>query len=202
MFWSNNKKHSRLGLVLLVSVAAAALGIWTVAPGQSEPSAPSNAEQKQKAWIDYVEACQKLADADLAVAESESRRVQGSVSEYDLQRLQLRKNLLQKATSLVRQSADFGEIMSLYAEEQSQLANLDLKSAEEARRKNPGSVSDAQLERIRCNAEVCRLRMALAREPVGALSIIDHLHWETHSMMAEIMRLNRRVARLEEIALR
>lgn len=199
MSYSNSMQLSRRWPILLAVFASGLLMALANAPVQSKASPPSNDNQRNKAWTEYMEACVKLAAADLAVAESQNRQFKASVSEYDLQRLRLHRDFVQKEMSLVRQGGDYGDVIARYADLSAKLAELDVKSAEEARRKNPGSISDEQYERIRRNADVCRLQVALARDPAGALSIIDHLHWETHRLTAEVMRLNRRVDRLEEI---
>lgn len=172
------------------------------APSQSEDPERRAGDEQNKAWLDYSEACLGLADADLAEAESQNRRFKGSVSAYDLQRLRLHRDLLHEIVSRLRRGGDYGDLITSYAELHAKLAELDLEMAAQARRQNLASVSDEKYERLRRQAAVSRLQVGLAGDPAGALSIIDHLHWETHRLAAEVMQLNRRVERLEEIGQR
>ncbi len=202
MSFSNCAKFNCRYQILLGAIALGVLIALLTAPIQSQQAQPSNDEQRSKAWIEYTEACLKLAEADLAETENQNRQFKRSASEYDLQRLRLHRNLLQNTLSIVRQSGDYGDVIARYAEMHAKLAELDVKLAEESRQKDPASIPDTQYERIRRNAEVYRLQVALIRDPASASSMIDHLHWEAHRLTAEVMLLNRRVERLEEFAQR
>jgi len=155
-----------------------------------------------KLSVAYVRACLKLAEAELEEAEEQNRRSKKSVTDYDLKRLQLHVRFAQQNLSIAEQGADYGQLIVGHIEMQSHLAELDLKTSEELHQKNTSPVTGMQLERIRRYAEVCRLRLQLIRDPVSALEIVDHLHWETHRLSEEMLLLNRRVERLEETAMR
>jgi hypothetical protein len=185
------------GLAMLALVAG-----WQSTPVQSEPRPASPDEQSVRLWIDYMEANLKLAETDLQLARLSNKRSHGSVSEFDVQRLELQRDYFDHARSLLNQGHDFGDVAAGYAELNAKLAKLDLESAEKSSQIQPGSISAALLERARHHAEVCRLQAQLARQPAEGSTLGTHLHYETHRLAAEVMQLNRRVSRLEEIALR
>jgi hypothetical protein len=191
----------RSGRVLAATLAGCVLSVAAIVPLRSE-APPANEAERHDSWVAYAEAALKLAEADVAEAEGQNRRVEDSVSEYDLERLRLHMRFAQETLSFIRQGGDYGELTARYADLYARLANLDVVTAEAARLIDPAAVSDDQYERMRRNAEVCRLQVALARYPDGGLFVVDHLHWETHRLTAEVMRLNRRLERLEEVALR
>jgi len=181
-----------LGLVLALARA----------PGETEDLQRKAHDQQRKAWLEYAEACLQLADADLAEAESQNQQFKGSVAGYDLKRLRLHRDLLHEIVSQVRNGSDYGKAIAGYATLHARLAELDLEMADAARLQDPTSISDEKYERLRSQAKVKRLQVALAEDLAGGLSIVDHLHWETHRLAAEIVQLNRRVERLEEIGQR
>jgi hypothetical protein len=155
-----------------------------------------------KLSVAYARACLKLAEAELDEAEEQNRRSKKSVTDYDLKRLQLHVRFAQQNFSIAEQGGDYGQSIVGYIKMQSHLAELDLKTSEELHQKYASPATEVQLERIRRYAEVCRLRLELIRDPVSALEIVDHLHWETHRLSEEMLLLNRRVERLEETAMR
>ena len=136
--------------------------------------------------VAYARACLRLAEA-----REQNRRSKNSVTDYDLERLQLRVRFAQQNHSYAQQGADYSLAIVGQVEMQIELAELDLKAAEEMRRNHPSAIRDLQLERLRSYAEVCRLRLELIRNPVSTWKIVDHLHWETHRWTAyEALRFN------------
>lgn len=187
----------------VVAVASLLLVLGFAAPRLlSQPQAASSDDAAVDLWIDYWEACLKLAEADLKLAEATNQRVKGVVTKYDLQRLELQREFFVRARSEVNQGRDFGNVAAGYAELNARLAALDVQSATAARRDQPSAISDAQYERAVRHAEVCRLQAALVRDPDRAVTLVDHLHGETHRLSAEVMQLERRISQLEEIVLR
>jgi multidrug resistance efflux pump len=179
-----------LGLCLLTATSMARV---RSGPTQSE------VDKRQQTWTAYAEANLRLAEADLAEAERQNRAVKDSVSKFDVERLRLHCDFAKETVEFLRNGGDYGELLGRYAELHHRMAKFDLAMAEAVRRESPGSASNARLERMRRHAEVYRLQAELAQDPAAAVSIIDHLHWETHRLAAELMQLNRRVERLEEI---
>lgn len=179
-----------LGLCLL---SATSLSLVRSEPPQNE------ADERQQTWAAYAEANLRLAEADLAEAESQNLAVKNSVSKSDVERLRLHCDFAKETLEFLQNGGDYGELIGRYAELHHRVAKIDLAMAEAVRRESPDSISNARSERMRRSAEVYRLQAELARDPAAALSIIDHLHWETHRLASEIMQLNRRVERLEEI---
>lgn len=137
---------------------------------------PANEAERHDSWVAYAEASLKLAEADVAEAESQNRRVEDSVSEYDLERLRLHRRFAQETLSFVRQGGDYGELTARYADLYARLANLDVVTAEAARLIDPAAVSDDQYERMRRNAEVCRLQVAWP-----AILTAGCLSWTTYT---------------------
>ena len=158
------------------------------------------AEESDSLSVDYSRACLRLAQAELAEALEQNRRFANSVTDYDLARLRLHVRSAQQNVSYAEQGADHSQTIIGHVELQAELAQLDLEAARRLRKKHQDSVSDAQLERLRVYAQVCELRAQLVRNPVSALTLMDHLHWETHRLSEELLLLNRRVERLEETA--
>lgn len=179
------------GVMLLAMVAAAK----TIAE-DSEPSANVAGRVEQR--VAFAAACLKLAEAELAEAEDLNRRVENAVSEFEVERLKKCVALAQNNYSYAQQGVDYSQSIAEYVQARADLAELDLKMAEEVKAKHPDHISDAELAKLRCYAEVCRLRVALSDEPVSTMSIIDHLHWETHRLSEEVLQLNRRLERLEK----
>jgi hypothetical protein len=171
-----------------------------ISPLHSE--SPQDGHHEQELWVAYAEASARLAEVELEEAESLNRHAKDSVSEYDLERLRLHKAFALDTASKLRQGWDYGRLNAQYAELHSKLADLDLSMAQELRRKDPAAIPGEKLERLLRNAEVCKIQVALAHQPEGALSIIDHLHRETHRLAAEVLRLNCRIERLEELGQR
>lgn len=188
-------------LVMAASVVAVAM-VFRSSPVVSQPAVSVTNDQTQAQWVDYWEASLRLAEADLKLAKLSNERIKGSVSKYDLQRLQLRRDFYRQARSKLGQGIDFGDVTAGYAELNAKLAELDVQAAEEVRQTYPGEIWDVQYERALAHAEVCRLQADLARDPARSAALIDHLHGETHRMAAEILQLQQRVSHLEEVVLR
>ncbi|QEG35967.1 hypothetical protein [Bythopirellula goksoeyrii] len=161
-------------------------------------NSPSENMPEDNLSVAYARACLRLAKAELAEAREQNRMVKKSVTDYDITRLIMQVRLAEQNLSHAEQGSDFSQSIKGHVELQSQLADYDLKAAEELRNKNERLITDAQIERLRSYAEVCRLRMKLTCDPVSALALVDHLHWETHRLSEEVLQLNRRIARLEE----
>ena len=168
---------------------------------RSEPP-QTEGDERQKTWSAYAEANLRLAEADLAEAESQNLAVKNSVSKFDVERLRLHRDFAKETLEFLQNGGDYGELIGRYAELHHRVAKIDLAMAEAVRRESPDSISNARSERMRRSAEVYRLQAELASDPTAAFSIIDHLHWETHRLAAEMMQLNRRLERLEEIGQR
>ena len=192
----NARVFCRLSL-LGVSTAFAVLATLAFVGASAEESAPSDYHERDAPRIAFADACLKLAESELAEASDLNRRVKNSVSEFDVQRLRLHVDLAKKNLSDAERGVDYSQSITGYMELRAQLAELDLKTAQDLQRDHPSSVTDAQLEKLRRYAEVCRLRVAMSDDPISALSIIDHLHWETHRLSEEVFQLNRRLERLE-----
>lgn len=182
-----------LGLCILLATSAALV--------RSEPP-QTEGDERQKTWVAYAEANLRLAEADLAEAESQNLAVKESVSKFDVERFRIHRDFAKETMEFLRNGGDYGELIGRYADLHHRVAKFDLAMAEAVRRDSPGSISSARFERMRRSAEVYRLQAELARDPAAALSIIDHLHWETHRLAAELMQLNRRLERLEEVGQR
>ncbi|TWU17456.1 hypothetical protein [Bythopirellula polymerisocia] len=161
-------------------------------------NSPSENMPEDNLSVAYARACLRLANAELAEAREQNRLVNKSVADYDIKRMLLQVRFAEQNLSHSEQGADFSQSILGHVTLQSQLANHDLKAAEELRNKNENLITDAQLERLRSYAEVCRLRTELTSDPVSTLTLVDHLHWETHRLSEEVLQLDRRIARLEE----
>lgn len=169
-----------------------------LAPANETP--PPGTGTAEKLSVDYARACLRLAEAELDEAREQNTRVENSVTAYDLKRLQLHVRSAKQNVSFAEQGADASHSILGHIELQARLSEWDLKSAETLRETKGDAISDAQLERLRSYAEVCRLRMELVRNHVGTLQLFDHLHWETHRLNEEMLLLHRRVERLEATA--
>jgi hypothetical protein len=163
------------------------------------PALRAESVSASDAWNAYAEAALRLAEAELAEAESQNRRMAGSVSEYDVKRLQAHRDFARQSREFLRQGGDFGALIHRYAKVNAELAELELAVAEAARRQDAAAVSEERIECLRRNAEVGRLEVLLVDKAAGETSGVGHLHWETHRLRAEVMRLNRRLERLEEL---
>lgn len=171
-----------------------------VAPAQQDaPSEPSGADQL---WVAYARACLELAEVELAEAREQNRVSKQSVTDYDVQRLQLHVRSAQQNLYSAERGVDAGQALTRQIEMQARLAELDFKNAEKLHREHPPAITDLRLERLRLYSEVCRSRLALIQGAGDALNAVDHLHWETHRLSEEVLLLNRRVEQLEETVLR
>jgi len=179
------------GTMLLVLCAAAKM------VAEEEQSSASVVERNELR-VAFAAASLRLAAAELAEAEDLNRRVENAVAAFEVERLKKCVALAQNNYSYAQQGVDYSQSIAEYVQARAELAELDLKMAEEIRAKHPDHISDAELEKLRCYAEVCRLRVALSDEPVSTMSIVDHLHWETHRLGEEVLQLNRRLERLEK----
>lgn len=171
------------------------LAAKTVAEKEQPPASVAGRDEQRVA---FAAACLKLARAELAEAEDLNQRVAKSVSEFEVERLRRCVALAQNNYSYAQQGVDYSQSIAEYVQARAELAELDLKLAEELKAQHPDDISELELEKLRRYAEVCRLRVALSAEPVSTMSIIDHLHWETHRLSEEILQLNRRLERLEK----
>ncbi|QEG34761.1 hypothetical protein [Bythopirellula goksoeyrii] len=172
----------------------------TVERGSASPQgSPSQNIPEDNLSVAYARACLRLAKAEVAEAREQNRLVSKSVTDYDISRLLLQVRFAELNLSHAEHGADYSQSILQHIALQSELANFDLKIAESLRSKNENLITDVELERLRSYAEVCRLRMKMTSDPVSTLSLVDHLHWETHRLYEEILQLDRRIARLEEI---
>ena len=175
---------------------------WSVGVAPAQEATPSEKADSGELSVEYARACLKLAEIELAEAVEQNRRSKNSVADYDLERLRLHVRFAQQNLSYAEQGADHSQSIIGHIEMQSRLAELNLRTAEDLRQVGTSPITDLQLERLRSYSDVCRLRLELIRDPVSALKIVDHLHWETHRLSEEVLLLNRRVERLEETVMR
>lgn len=200
------QKTLRLAISILVLTACSTASTQQQSNVKSEHETPapqnslSNNNPTDNLSVAYARASLRLAKAELAETREQNQRVKNSVTEYDFKRLLLQVRFAEQNLSYAEHGADYSQSIVQHIALQSQLADFDLETAESLRSKDESLITDVQLERLRSYAEACRLRMKMTSDPVSTLSLVDHLHWETHRLSEEILQLNRRIARLEELA--
>lgn len=199
MKYATSLRRGRGERALPWALAALIVLFTAVGNGFRAQSIPVRDPPQSNFWHAYAEANLRLAEAELAEAESQNRRVAGSISEYDLRRLRLQRDFAEQSRSMLSQGGDFGELAALSAKLHAELADLDVAMAEAARREYPSTVSDERIDCLRCNAEVCRLEVMLAAYSESELSAVDQLQWDTHRLRANVMRMSLRLERLEEL---
>jgi hypothetical protein len=187
--------YAGLSFVALIAVAEAVAQLHDSAISQESAARVEGADNQR---IAFAAACVKLAEAELAEAEDLNRRVAKAVSEFEILRLKKCVALAENNYSYAQQGVDYSQSIAEYVQARSELAELDLKMAEELKANHPEDISEAELEKLRRYADVCRLRAAISNEPASTNSVIDHLHWETHRLSEEVLQLNRRLERLEK----
>ena len=152
--------------------------------------------------VAFARACLDLAEADYAAAVAQNQLAKNAVADFDVARLQMQVEAARQNLADVQRGADYGRSIARHIELQAKLAELDLTTMKKLAATGAVQIADVQLDRLRRYAEVCKLRAELARNQTSPLSVMDHLHWETHRLSEEILLLARRVERLEEVALR
>ena len=98
-----------------------------------------------KLSVAYARACLKLAEVELAEAGEQNSRSKNSVSNFDVERLQLHVRFAQQNLSYAEQGADYSQSIIGHIEMQSRLAELDLKTAGELRQKHLSPITDCSL---------------------------------------------------------
>lgn len=181
---------SRTAACLCGAAVIVALATMTAA---MRPDADDAREESTE--VRYARASLRLAKIDLEQLLEEDQRVVGVVPETTLARarmgVKVAKARLEQALS--RPGEDARQIQLRYSEERANLAELDVRNAENARMQRPDAISELQMERLQTAAEVARLRAALWREAGDLPSQLDRLQWQIDRLSDELIETNHRI---------
>lgn len=148
--------------------------------------------------VRYHDVLVQLAEVEVKAAAELNRKTPNAVAQQTMDRLRtnaaVARQLHERAT---RGYADMPEAHVLYADARAQLAESDYRSAVKLRERNPNSMPELKLERIRLSAELANLRVEMWKHPESLTSLVDQMQWEIDQMSQEILDLHKRVERLE-----
>lgn len=168
----------------LIAVLMPALGshrVWS----------QDNADEAADVNVRYFQANLELATHDLQVASNANRRIPNMTSKLTMIRLQnqvkVAEKLLEQAMTRDVDDLHMAHLQSV--ENDLDLAERQLKWAEEVSQKHSGSVRDDQLERLRLSAELARLAFQRAKSPEITADPMNHVQWQIDRLRSEVLSL-------------
>jgi hypothetical protein len=175
------------GMMLIGMALAHAMGS-AVQPAAASSEAAKDDEQK--ATERYVQAQLRLAELTFKRAEEFNRKVPRTLSmavmeqfkdNVDVAKLQL-ENVIRTRT------IDAYQDLVARAELEVRAAEAKLKAGQHSNQVSPGSVSEADMERLKLSAEVVRYRMERGRLLAKA-STSEKLQWELEMLSANMNKI-------------
>jgi len=184
------------GLALLAGVATVlSLG----AALRSEEIGPIRSPSDLRIAVQYAQACEELAEVELAMAEDSNRKVPRSVPELQLDWLRVNVSVAKEQVRIA-ESLDNESTIPLQlalAKATAEHLQKEYESVRDARNRYRRSVTPLQLEAHRLKAEVANLRLAMWRQHPYVPSLIDQMQWQIDRHFEEIINLKHRLKTLE-----
>lgn len=179
-----------------LAIAAAFVGLC-VAAWAAQPE--DNPSRDRILSLQFAQANLNLAQIELQIALEDNRKVAGTVPDILIERLRMNVTVAaaQVEQALGPSTPGAMNVHLRYAEERARVARLDFQKAEAARKKQPESITDLQFERLRLEANVASLRLAIWRNPIFLPSLLDQMQWQIDRLGDEIIELHKRVDRAE-----
>ena len=175
-----------------IAVFSLASGILLALAGAEETDKPTSVRTQ------YHDVLVQIAEVELQIANEANRKTPGVYVAQTMARLKTNVDVAQKLRE--RAAMDYGDMPEahvLYAEARAQLAEKDYLTAVEVSKRNPNSIPELRLEKIRLNAELAKLRVEMWKHPGNVSSLVDHMQWEIDQLSQEILQLHKRLERLE-----
>lgn len=171
---------------LLAAVAGPLTGV-----GRADEDGPP-LDASSAIHVRYAEARLDLARLDLerAIEADESAGGRG-VSETDLRRLRARIRVLESQLEATRAAPHGNGIESQKARARiaAEVAEEDLRSAEEIRERMPAAFPEIDLRRARKRVEIARLRVDLLEDPENVPSLIDQMQLQIDQLTDHVLDL-------------
>ncbi|MBS0208257.1 MAG: hypothetical protein JSS27_04820 [Planctomycetes bacterium] len=182
----------------LVVLAVLGLGVIRTVD-TAEPAAPASGDNKQLAEINlkYAEATLALAQAELNKALGANKRFANTYPSASLEYLHRSVDIAQQRLDAYKSSSPTRRYEAFVAIQEGglKIADADYQKALTANQRTGASVSADELERLRCTAEVARLRYERAKlaesEPTEVV-----MGWQLQELADEVLRLRGRVEML------
>lgn len=192
---------SRNGRVFIfILFMGSALGVTllqAVAVDESPGDAPQGTESEQAVEVRYAEAFLRLQLAKQKKAAALNRRVAHTISDMDMQILQLNVGLgKQLLKSALREGTRRDNSVFLRLAENSVLtAESSLAKANVARQNSPRAVSDVDVEILQIQVELAKVNLETGKEALAGTTE-DELRWKVGMLYEEILQLRDQVKQL------
>ena len=175
--------------LLAIAVLLGAMGVvWnaidTPAIGQDQ----SSAIDIKKAKISFAEALVKVAEADLAKAQTANAQAPEAVPSSVVRSLQNDVTMTKARVNMLNDGAKGESPLVLSAKDSLATAEESLNQAHEVNTKTPGTINNAELARRQALIELERARLSVAQQLEKA-SPEERVQWELMLLAEEVHNL-------------
>lgn len=185
-------RNQNIAVVAVCSLVAGAVAVFAISAGASQKAAES---ADSGIAVRYAQASLELAKIELERFLEADKHVSRVIPAIVVERARMNVKVAEAQLEQALHPSPGGamNVQVRYAEERAKFSEIDYDKAKEARRQNPKSMREVEVERLRLVAETARLRLAMWRDPVYLPSLLDQMQWQLDRLSEEIIELNKRI---------
>lgn len=190
--------RSIVGIVVLTLVGIALFCRTNMATAQrADP--PASAAAATDLQVRFADARLRLARVELEIALEMNRKVGGTASKRELQRLEGNVDVARKQLVVAREFTHGSALPTQLtaADSAAKRADRHLQSVLEIHKRNPQAMSKIMIRRASIKAEMAKFRVELWQDPAYLPSLMDEMQWQIDRLTEQVIELTQRIDAIE-----